>query len=191
MLGGVPIRVSKPPIKAATARGISNLEGLMRAFQARLTTTGRKIAAAPAELINAESSAAASMITTSSVRGLAPAIWPMCRLRATATPCLHQPAPHHKQPGDDQHRGIGKPGQRLGRAEDAAEGQGQQRQDCRQIQAQTIAEKRRMTTISRAKTKNMAEVIRMTPLRVFYVVAMRKTSYITSRSWRNCWVYSR
>ena len=83
------------------------------------TTTGRRAATEPLRLISAVSTAISSIIRTSSRVRLSPA----CRIRnwpvQAVTPVASSAGADHEQRGDEDHRRIAEPGERLAEVEHA------------------------------------------------------------------------
>ena len=92
MLGGVPMRVFRPPSSAAKARGISSREGGRPVRRAMSTTTGSISAATPMSFIKPDSTPTTSMIKAMSRASLSPARRNTGRPIRPATPVRASPA---------------------------------------------------------------------------------------------------
>jgi hypothetical protein len=108
-LGAVPISVSMPPSSEANASGISSFDGLMRARQARVTTTGSMTATVPVELMTADSMAVISMISKTSRPSPSPATRANQRPSRSATPVRNMPPETTKSAAIMITRGSPKP----------------------------------------------------------------------------------
>ena len=67
ILGGVPVKVNKPPVLEPNATGINNFEGKVPAFHAAETVTGSKAATVPVLLTKPESTLAPKVTITNNL----------------------------------------------------------------------------------------------------------------------------
>src|SRR6056297_979014 len=73
ILGGVPVKVKRPPVLDPNATGINSLDGTVPAFQAAETVTGSKAATVPVLLTKPDRAPDPKVTSTSSFGMLFPA----------------------------------------------------------------------------------------------------------------------
>ena len=123
------MRVNIDPAWAANASGIINCDDGVRNLTAVTTTTGTSAATAPLTLMNAVSTAHISIISTSRRRLLSPARATSCCPAHAVTPVASRASLTTNSDGDEQHRRIAEPGERLVEIEDVGRPQRQCRAD--------------------------------------------------------------
>lgn len=93
ILGGVPVKVSSPPMLEANARGIRSFEGIVFAFQAAETVIGIKAATVPVLLTSPDKKLEPDVIITSNFLKLLPARETNFFPANAVQPVLERPSP--------------------------------------------------------------------------------------------------
>ena len=98
ILGGVPVRVNKPPVLEPKAMGIKTLEGRLPAAHAAVTLTGKRAATVPVLLTNPESTPDPRLTKLCNFLAERPAQVTKRRPAIAVQPVLERPSPITNKP---------------------------------------------------------------------------------------------